>query len=95
MQTINGQTKRGQSIFRSWLNGDRVYRIGDIYGRYSWDKEKAFDDCFNKYCNEKPGNYDFKCTGHNSFAFSVAWMQEDGNLRYETAGGSYLVILNK
>lgn len=95
MKTINGQTKRGHAIYSSWLHGERVSRISDIYGRYSWNKEKAFNDCFNKYCNEKYGNYDFKCTGHNSFAFSVAWMQEDENLRYETSSGSYLVILNR
>lgn len=95
MTIINGQTKRGQAVYRAWLNGERVYRISDIYGRYSWDKEKAFEKCLGMYCNEKSGSYDFKCTCHNSFAFSVAWMQEDGNLRYETSGGSYLVILNK
>lgn len=95
MKTINGQTKRGQAIFRSWRNGERVSRISDIYRRYSWDKECAFEKCIDMYCHEKSGNYDFKCIGHNSFAFSVAWMQEDGDLRYETNRGSYLVILNK
>ncbi len=95
MKTINGQTKRGQAIYHAWRNGERVGRISDIYGRYSWDKEKAFNVCFSWYLNERPGNYGFKCTGHNSFSFSVAWMQDNGNLRYETSGGSYLVILNR
>ena len=90
MTTINKNTKRGQAILKSWECGETVDSIRDIYGNYSYAKERAFDDCFSMYA-EDSGARAFRCTGHNSFSFSVAWIDGNGNLRYETAGGSYIV----
>lgn len=94
INTINGNTKRGQAIFNAWRMGEPAYSIRSIYGRYSYEKEKAFNYCYSKYCEDE-GASDFRCTGHNSFAFSVAWMTKNNNIRYETASGSYLVLMNK
>ena len=90
MTTINKNTKRGQYIIRSWQRGEYAGSICDIYGNYSYAKEKAFNDCFSMYAEDK-NSHDFRCTGHNSFSFSVAWINGDGNLRYETSAGSYIV----
>lgn len=90
MTTINKNTKRGQAIINSWKWGDDVCSIRDIYDNYSYAKEKAFNDCFSMYAEDK-NSRDFRCTGHNSFAFSVAWIDGNSNLRYETSGGSYIV----
>lgn len=90
MTTINKNTKRGQAIIDSWQRGEYANSIRDIYGNYSYAKEKAFNDCYSMYA-EDAGSRDFRCTGHNSFSFSVAWIDGNGNLRYETSGGSYII----
>ena len=90
MTTINKNTKRGQAIFRSWECGEAVDSIRDIYGNYSYAKERAFNNCFSMYAEDSCARA-FRCTGHNSFSFSVAWIDGNGNLRYETASGPYIV----
>lgn len=90
MTTINKNTKRGQAIIDSWQRGEYASSIRDIYGNYSYEKERAFNDCWNMFASDA-GSRDFRCTGHNTFSFSVAWIDGNGNLRYETSGGSYIV----
>ena len=90
MTTINRDTKRGQAIINSWKRGEYVNSIRDIYGNYSYAKEKAFNNCYSMFA-EDAGSHDFRCTGFNTFSFSVAWIDSNGNLRYETSGGSYIV----
>ena len=90
MTEIKKTTKRGRNILRSWERGDDVQSLRDVYGHYSYAKERAFNDCYSMYLDDS-GARDFRCTGHSSFAFSVAWIDSNGNLRYETSKGSYIV----
>ena len=90
MTIIKKTTQRGRDIMKSWEYGEYVSSIRDIYENYSYAKERAFNDCYSMYLDDS-GARDFRCTGHNSFSFSVAWIDNNGNLRYETSGGSYIV----
>ena len=90
MTVIKKTTQRGENILRSWECGDAIRSLREVYGRYSYAKEKAFNDCFSMFANDS-GARDFRCTGHSTFSFSVAWINSDGDLRYETSKGSYIV----
>ena len=45
--------------------------LKDVYGRYSTSKEKAWDYCFDMYC-ELYG-WDFKIISYNTFQFTVGF----------------------
>lgn len=57
------------------------YRLSDVYGSYSTEKEKAYNDCFSKYVSaEKSKN--FHIFSYNTFGFSVTWEETIENEEY-------------
>ena len=90
MTEIKATTKRGSGMLWMYEHGNIVNSIYDIYEKPSRNKYRAFENCFSMYASE-PGSHGFKCCGHNSMTFSVAWIDGNGNLRYETKENSYII----
>lgn len=89
MKTYLSTTKRGKALLEiaSFNEGQHLW---DVYGRYSEDKRKAWEECFAK-CKEEGGSNFHICT-HSGWKFTVAWNVE-GGVRIKTATNSYLVEL--
>ena len=87
MTTIKSTTKKGYNMMQSAMNYDGYY-LRDIYNSYSYEKQKAWEDCLNM-CQKENGK-NFHIFSHNSFSFSVAWEVENG-IRIKTSCNSYLV----
>lgn len=87
MITIKSTTKRGSSFVESY-NRSNNYSLRDCYGRYSWNKEKAENDC-RRWMIEGNGS-GFKIISFNTMQFTCGW-RVPGGLRVETASNSYLI----
>lgn len=72
------------------------YKLSDIYGSYSVNKEKALKWCLNQY-NSTENSENFRIISHNSNFFTVAWDEngKEPKLHIETAKNSYVVLLNQ
>jgi hypothetical protein len=73
------------------------YRLSDVYGSYSTEKEKAYNDCFSK-CVSAEKSKNFHIFSYNTFGFSVAWEETIENEEYlhiETPKNTYIVALNQ
>lgn len=83
-------TKQGMNFYRAWERSQDT-QLGHVYkSRPSDAKIKAYNWCREK-CHEM-GGYGFRIIGHNTFAFTVAWLTcENGRyiLWVETAENSY------
>ena len=96
MRELKASNKNGQAI----LDRASVYEgltLRDVYGTYSFSKERAYDWCFDQYA-KTVGSYGFHICSHNTFGFTCAWFGEKDNeriLRYETKDNSYLVWLER
>lgn len=87
MQTINKETKRGKSFIMAFANSSAT-ELRDVYGRWSYEKQKAYDDC-RRMCDKENGSQ-FCIISAGRYTFSVGWLTDEG-LRVETAKGSYLI----
>lgn len=75
------------------------YYLSDVYGRCSYQKERAWKYCFEKFANTENAHY-FGITSHNTFQFSVEWLgtyEDENGKKYpalfkETACNSYIWI---
>ena len=93
---LKASTARGQAILASASHYEG-YDLYSVYGRYSYEKEKAYNYCLNKYlATEKHSG--FAICSHNTWAFTCSWCGlYDGEqaVFYETAQNSYIVLCNK
>lgn len=67
--------------------------LNQIYRNWSYQKQKAFDRCYNEYLNSVDRTT-FSIISHNTFSFSVSWLCKlDGHygMRIETSRNSYFV----
>ncbi len=87
METIKGTTMRGKHFIMSFANSSAT-ELRDVYGRWSDEKQNAYDDC-RRMCDKENGSQ-FCIISAGRFTFSVGWLTNDG-LRVETAKGSYLI----
>lgn len=87
MQTINKETKRGKSFIMAFADSS-AKELRDVYGRWSDEKQNAYNDC-KSMCDKENGSQ-FCIISAGRFAFSVGWVTDEG-LRVETAKGSYLI----
>lgn len=71
---INRNTKRGKALLAQTSNY-QGFSLSDVYGSYSWAKGSAWQECFNKFQEDKKA-YGFRITSHNSNFFTVAWDTE-------------------
>lgn len=88
MTIINGNTKKAQEL-RGRAIRYEGYDLDDVYGRWSWSKNRAYHECLDK-CREEGGT-DFRICGHCVSNFSVSWRVENG-WRLETYRNSYLIL---
>lgn len=89
MKVIKGTTKKGENMIKnaSYYAG---YNLSDVYGKFSKEKERAWEYCLNKCYEEKGKN--FHIYAFNTCQFCVAWEVVEG-VRIETAYNSYLVTI--
>lgn len=93
---IKGSTKKGKELIASakYVDG---YSLSDVYSSYSYEKERSYRWCFEKYMNT-PDSDNFHIISHNIFQYSVAWYgthENEDALFIETANNSYIVLLDK
>ena len=77
--------KRQQEIMadhiKAWNNGDT--ELWRVYGRYSYNKERAFERCWNLCC--RLDGEKFAIISHNGFIFTVGFYftdEETGVLKF-------------
>lgn len=95
MKILKASTKAGYR----WILAAKYnegYKLSDIYGKYSVNKEKAMNWCLNQY-NNTESSENFRIISHNSNFFTVAWEEygKEPKLHIETAKNSYVVLLNQ
>lgn len=90
----------------STARGKHIYNMGchccwsslyNLYDKWSAEKEKAFDWCWNQYCNDENSS-DFGVGNANCFGFTASWLlTKDGEncMRVETKDNSYLIWLDR
>lgn len=96
MREYNLSTSRGKHIYNMgchccWSS------LSSLYDKWSYSKEKAFDWCWNQYCNDENSS-DFGVGNANTFGFTASWLlTKDGEdcMRVETRDNSYLIWLNR
>lgn len=96
MIIYNASTKRGQDIIARGSRYDGVY-LHQVYDKWSADKQKAWDDNWEKYINTDEHS-SFSICSHNPNAFTLSWLgKKDGEdvLFYITAWNDYMVYLNR
>lgn len=93
---IKGSTKRGQRLIEtgSQYVGNCLHHV---YDSWSPAKERAFDECYDKYL-ATPEHDAWGICSYNSFSFSVSWTglyNDKEALFIETSQNSYVVLLNE
>lgn len=95
MRIFKASTKRGQSIIQM---GERCiyHNLSDIYTNWSVAKQRAYDWCYNQYCNDKEST-SFGIGSSNTFGFTASWycnIDDNYGMRVETKDNSYFVIFD-
>ena len=93
---IKASTKRGRNLIDMGSSYEGKY-LWKVYKRWSADKEKAWDYCYDKYV-DTPESSAFGICSHNAYRFSVSWvgLYEGENAMFiETADNSYVVLLDR
>lgn len=91
MREVKASTALGKrllAIGQRW-EGTFLYQV---YDKWSSEKEKAWNECYEEYCNTE-GAEQFSICSHNSYSFTVSWFTPQG-MRLETSKNSYLVIFD-
>ena len=98
---IKGSTKRGKNMIERGTHYEG-YWLHQVYNNYSNEKERAWNDCFEKYCNT-PNSCSFSICSYNNFSFNVSWLGDfvmttgeiEDAMYIETAQNSYVILLNR
>ena len=93
MKRVKYSTKLGKSLFEKGCKNEGTY-LHQIYEKYSYAKEQAFEKCFEEYLNEGERGT-FSIISHNSWGFSCSWLTLAGDWRIETPYSSYIVLLSE
>lgn len=96
MKELKFSTKAGQKIYEMGSRYDAMY-LTQIYGRYSQEKQNAYDRCYEEYLKTE-NHEDFSICSHNVFGFTCSWLGTlDGEniMRFETSQNSYLIWLDR
>lgn len=90
----------------STSRGKQLYEMGNtccwpslrnLYDKWSPEKEKAFNRCWEQYCKGENSTA-FGVGNANTFGFTASWLEtKDGEdvMRIETKSNSYLVWLDR
>jgi hypothetical protein len=93
---LKASTKAGQQIIsrgEHW-EGDNLY---SVYEKPSEAKQKAFDRCWNLFC-EMVNSEMFGICSHNTHSFSVSWyaeFEQEPVMVVITRDNNYMVFLNR
>lgn len=91
MREVKASTVLGKRLLAIGQQWEGTF-LNQVYTTWSAEKEKAWDKCYEEYCNTD-GAEQFGICSHNTFSFTVSWFTPQG-MRLETAKNSYLVIFD-
>lgn len=91
MTEVKASTALGKRLLAIGQQWEGTF-LNQVYTTWSAEKEKAWDECYEEYCNTE-GAEQFSICSHNSYSFTVSWFTPQG-MRLETSKNSYLVIFD-
>ena len=86
---LSEYSKKGKEIIARASRWEG-YTLSQVYERPSLAKQKAYDDCYEMYCNSFKAD-SFGICSHNSQMFTVSWVS-DNDIVYLTNKTEYHVI---
>lgn len=102
--TINGKNSKAFAKMNCIVSMGERYdgvNLHDVYGRPSYNKQRAWDWCFEQFCKIREDGLatrSFHIASHNCMKFTVAWDLVDAEtgeikgIHVETAHSTYDVI---
>lgn len=91
MREVKASTALGKRLLAIGQQWEGTF-LNQVYTTWSVEKEKAWNECYEEYCNTD-GAEQFGICSHNTFSFTVSWFTPQG-MRLETSKNSYLVIFD-
>lgn len=91
MREVKASTALGKRLLAIGQQWEGTF-LNQVYTTWSAEKEKAWGECYEEYCNTE-GAEQFSICSHNSYSFTVSWFTPQG-MRLETSKNSYLVIFD-
>lgn len=91
MREVKASTALGKRLLAIGQQWEGTF-LNQVYSTWSAEKEKAWNECYEEYCNTE-GAEQFSICSHNSYSFTVSWFTPQG-MRLETSKNSYLVIFD-
>ena len=91
MRVVKASTSLGKRLVEIGQQREGTF-LYQVYGKWSYEKEQAWNKCYEEYCNTD-GAEQFSICSHNSFNFTVSWFTPQG-MRLETSKNSYLVVFD-
>lgn len=91
MRIVKSSTSLGKRLVKMGEKWEGTF-LNQVYDKWSADKEKAWNKCYDEYCNTM-GAEMFGICAHNNFSFTLSWFTPKG-MRIETSKNSYLVIFD-
>lgn len=91
MREVKASTALGKRLLAIGQQWEGTF-LNQVYSTWSSEKEKAWNECYEEYCNTD-GAEQFGICSHNTFSFTVSWFTPQG-MRLETAKNSYIVIFD-
>lgn len=92
MRVVKASTPLGKRLIEIGQNYEGSF-LRHVYKKWSREKEKVWDKCFDEYCKTE-GAEAFGICSHNTLNFSVSWITPEG-MRLETFRNSYLIVLDE
>jgi len=93
---IKGSTKKGENLIARGSRYEGTY-LSQVYDNWSSAKERAWNDCYEKYMNTEDATA-FSICSFNTFQFSVSWLglyEGENAMFIETSSNSYIILLDK
>lgn len=91
MREVKASTALGKRLLAIGQQWQGTF-LCQVYDKWSSEKEKAWNECYEEYCNTE-GAEQFGICSHNTYSFTVSWFTPQG-MRLETSKNSYLVIFD-
>lgn len=82
MRVVKAGTALGKRLLATGQQRQGTF-LNQVYDKWSYEKEKAWNNCYDEYCNTE-GAEQFSICTHNNFSFTVSWFTLQG-MRLETS----------
>ena len=86
---LSEHSAKGKQVLQSASLWDG-YTLNQVYDRYSNEKERAYNDAWQMYCNDD-GAESFSICSHCSNFFTISWIKK-GAVIFLTHRTEYVVI---